>query len=161
MCLCLSVKRSCDVVPSQELWAHGRDFGWSIERLWEHLYHLGSTVLSTKEMQEDLIGDLADHSSRDQKFQTASSDERLFFSSCLSRRLQNVNYLHLQPGDLASHEARKHTANRLQTFGVEMRVQAEVAKEIKKQCRKGGSKHVSLMRLAGGYVCKDKQSSCK
>ena len=102
---------------------------------WEHVYLLGSAVLSTK--QEDLIGDVTDHCSRDQKFHTASSDERLFFQNCLSHRLQNVPYLALQVGDLASHHARKFSTNRLQTFGTEMRIQSEVTVAVKKMSKKG------------------------
>ena len=121
----------------KELWAHGRKFSWAVPAIWEHVYLLGSTVLSTKEGQEDLIGDMTDHCSRDQKFQTASSDERLFFQNCLSHRLQNVPYLALQVGDLASHHARKFSTNRLQTFGTEMRIQSEVTVAVKKMCKKG------------------------
>ena len=94
-------------------------------------------MLSTKESLEDVLGDISDHSTRDQKFQTASSDERVFFSNCFSRRLKNVKYLRLQPGDLANGDARKHTANRLQNFGVEMQVTSHVTKQVKEQCRKG------------------------
>ena len=52
---------------AKEFWDHAEHFEWQPDAFYKHVYRLASTLVSTKESLEDVIGDISDHVKRDQK----------------------------------------------------------------------------------------------
>lgn len=98
--------------------------------MWDHIWYLGTTWATTKHSMEDLIGDAADHTSRDTK-KEHSSFERSYFHLANSRRLTTTEFAHmrLQRGDLANTKL-KSTMNRKEVF-VAMSERSVVCSKVK------------------------------
>ena len=45
----------------QETWQHCRHFGWHPDSYYNHFWRLASTLISTKDLLEDVFADIADH----------------------------------------------------------------------------------------------------
>ena len=87
-----------------------------MDAIWDHIWHLSTRWLTTKQSMEDLIGSAADRSARDQKKEHQSM-ERAFFYLANSKRLNTTDFrfLRLEKGDL-SNPSVKASMNRKNTF---------------------------------------------
>jgi hypothetical protein len=124
---------------AKEFWDHANHYGWSPSAFYDHLHTLASTLCSTKESLEDLLGDVTDHCTRDQKRQSSNSEERTFFYSSISKRIGQSGYAYLSvdAADLTNKEAYANLGHKEAVFGEAIRRSSEVIKLMKSMCIKG------------------------
>ncbi|CAL1153918.1 unnamed protein product [Cladocopium goreaui] len=119
----------------QETWQHCRHFGWHPDSYYNHFWRLASTLISTKDLLEDVFADIADHEERDKKSSTPMMPETVFFYNTMSERLGNVPFLQIQAGDFTSAAARKFSAGRGETFGEKFKIKNAVTEKMKECCK--------------------------
>ena len=74
--------------------------------MWDHIWRLTDTVISTKECLEDSFSTLADHCRRDNKNPLMIAPERAFFLTTLANRWSNeFPYGTIKTGDLGNKTA--------------------------------------------------------
>ena len=127
-------------LAAEETWDHAQAHKWNVHSIYEHVDRLASTLLSTKESLEDLLGDLGDRASRDSKVAFNVTPERLFMQSTLSSRLQQrePEYLKLLPGDYVNEAGRKHSRQRKLIFGEQAPMRSKVTQDMKALVSRGG-----------------------
>ena len=129
------LKSWCD----QETWNHAKAHNWSAASVYAHVHRLASSILSTKESLEDILGDLGDRATRDSKTSLNISPERLFMQASLSKRLaRGPEYLRLHQGDYGNERARKFSRQRKLVFGFQAPMKSAVTKSMKTLVARGG-----------------------
>ena len=85
----------------KETWEHAQKHFWDVRAVYAHINRLATTMLSTTESLEDVLGDLSDKAGRDTKSAMYLAPERLFMQATLSGRLRRAEptFLRLQPGE--------------------------------------------------------------
>ena len=121
----------------EEFWIHARHFNWDPRALYAHVHRLASTCISTKEGLEDIIGDVSDHVTRDAKWSSQISPERVLFNNVHSQRLRSMPFCQLQPGDWMSKGAKEGSRSRKEVFGEQVSVTSETSLRMKEFCQAG------------------------
>ena len=137
----------------QECWRQLEENNFQAESIYHHAYLLGSTLFTTKDQLEDVIGDVGDHDKRDSKSSILGSPERLFYNQAMSARPQAAEYLQVNAESFASQNARTYSCNRERVFGEQIRIKSNLVQEVKEMCKKGQISHrfthVGLMGSVG------------
>ena len=101
-CLC-----AANQMTLQDVWHHCAEHGWSLEVLYPHCHQLFNTMVSTKEVLEDLFGHLSHRDKTDNRNLVQMSPERAWFHAVLNPRWLTDAWpcLQLQEGDLQNRTA--------------------------------------------------------
>ena len=112
-------------------------WNWAPGAIHGHCCKLANMPVTTKESLEDVIGETADHVSRDSKKNSGSQPERTFYYNTISGRLKSIPYLRLGSGEFVADSARKSSLNRELVFGERAMPKAEIALKMKASCQEG------------------------
>ena len=116
---------------------HAKEHRRSPNAVYAHVHRLASTSISTKETLEDVIGDISDSVSRDAKWTSLTSPERVFFNNVHSGRLNSMPFVGLQKGDWNSRGAKETSKSRQEVFGEKVTIVSETGKMMKEFCKTG------------------------
>ncbi|CAL1163263.1 unnamed protein product, partial [Cladocopium goreaui] len=128
----------------KEFWMHAKEHRWSPNAVYAHVHRLASTSISTKETLEDVIGDISDSVSRDAKWTSLTSPERVFFNNVHSGRLNSMPFVGLQKGDWNSRGAKETSKSRQEVFGEKVTIVSETGKMMKEFCKTGAASTTNL-----------------
>lgn len=139
----------------KELWDHAIAQRWAARSLYTHVAYLASTLVSTKESLEDLLGDLSSHVQNDVSNPFLVTPERLFFQATISERLDRTEhaYLCLKAGDFTNEFSRKHSRNRKHVFGGAAPHSSVAVAEMKILVMKGLTKCDWVQSVMTSSVC--------
>jgi len=116
-------------------------YGWDLDIAFPHIFRLFSTMVSTKEVLEDLFGYLSQRNKTDVSGSTRMSVERAFFLATMNPRWKTDAWpaAQIQEGDLQSTKATNFLRGR-QVYLPSSKHQASETKSELKQIIDSGPK---------------------